>query len=567
LTRSVDEDGVFNFTVVSLLANDIDLDEDELTPSLVASPLHGTLEFLPDGNLNYIPYPDYNGPDSFSYLVNDGYEDSNIATVNITVNPVNDIPVGELTGVLFDGTEDIVYTIGAAVLLQSFSDIDGDVLVVENLAADNGTLQDNGDGTWNLTPFADYNGLMTLSYLVSDGAGGVVDSITRTFNLAAVNDIPTGSPAGELAHDQEDMPYTILQNDLLNGFSDVDGDTLSVTGLTINHGILSAFDSNTNSWTFTPDKDFNGTVDLSYGITDGKGGDVTGIDRSFIVDPVNDVPQAGDDYGTVLEDSSVTVSFDVLMANDFDADGSDKTIIGIDATDTKCSVSIDIVNRTITYSADADIFDLLTTGNTAMDSFKYILQGSTGETTTATVQISVLGVSDGNLNILGTVKDDVLDGTAGEDRARGNNGNDILNGLDGADDLFGENGDDILNGGDSIDNLFGGNGNDTLNGGNGNDWLAGERGNDILIGDAGSDVFLFAQGGGSDIVMDFENGIDKIQIAADTGIMNFSQLNITEGIYNSSIVYTTIDLGKGGQVILAGVPSVDVDATDFIFPG
>lgn len=369
-----------------------------------------------------------------------------------------------------------------------------------------------------------------------------------------------------MANDREYTPYTIFQSDLINGYSDVDGDALTVISLTANHGTLSAFNSSTSSWIFTPNKDFNGTVNLTYGITDGKGGNVSGINRSFIVDPVNDIPEAGDDQGTVLEDSSVTVGFDAFMDNDFDADGSNKTIIGIDATGTKCSVSIDTNNRTITYSADADAFDLLTTGNTAMDSFKYILQGSTGEITTATVQISVQGVSDGNLNMLGTVHPDTLNGTADEDRIKENNGNDILNGGEDADDLFGENGDDILNGGNSIDNLFGGNGNDILDGGNGDDWLGGEQGDDTLTGGLGNDVFLFAKSGGNDIITDFANGSDKIQIAAGTGKTSFDQLTITGGTDSHGVVYSTVNLGNGGQVTLTGVPVTVVDATDFIFP-
>jgi len=489
------------------------------------------------------------------------YEES----FTISVDNMNEKPTGPATGMLVNGTEDVVYSVSAATLLQEFTDEDADnSLSVTNLTSVNGTFAVTENG-WNFTPTQDYNGPVIFTYQVSDGADGIVD-VTRTLNLLPVNDKPVGSPAGVLANDREDTPYTILQSDLLNGYSDVDGDVLAVAGLTANHGTLSAFNSDTNSWTCTPSKDFNGTVNLAYGITDGKEGNVSGINRSFIVDPVNDIPEAGDDQGTVLEDSSVTVGFDAFMDNDFDADGSDKTIIGIDATGTKCSVSIDTNNRTITYSADADVFDLLTTGNTAMDSFKYILQGSTGEITTATVQISVQGVSDGNLNMLGTVHPDTLNGTAGEDRIKGNNGNDILNGGEGADDLFGENGDDILNGGNSIDNLFGGNGNDILDGGNGDDWLGGEKGDDTLTGGMGNDVFLFAKSGGNDIITDFANGFDKIQIAADTGKTNFGQLTIIGGTDANGTAYTTINLGSGGQATLIGVSVADVDAADFIFP-
>ncbi len=337
-TGSMDEDGVFSFKIEDILSNDSDLDNDNLIPALVASPINGILAQLADGSFSYTPNPDFNGTDSFTYKVNDGTEDSNIATVTITVNPVNDTPTGPATGTLADGTEDVVYPVLETTLLQGFADVDvEDTLNVINLSSANGTFAPTTTG-WNFTPAQDYNGPVTFAYQVSDGMDGIVD-VSRTFNLSPVNDIPMGSPAGELAHGQEDTPYTILQSDLINGYSDADLDVLSVTGLTINHGTLSAFNSSTNSWTFTPDKDFNGTVNLSYGITDGKGSTVSGIDRSFIVDPVNDVPKAGDDFGTVFEDSSVTVGFDAFLANDFDADGSDKTIIGIDANGTKCSVS------------------------------------------------------------------------------------------------------------------------------------------------------------------------------------------------------------------------------------
>ena len=359
------------------------------------------------------------------------------------------------------------------------------------------------------------------------------------------------------------LHYVILQSQLIAGYSDADNDELSVIGLTINHGALSVFDSVTNSWTFSPDLNYNGVVNLGYGISDGKGGEITGINRSFVLDPVNDTPKAGDDKGDVFEDATVTVSFDYLMNNDSDVDGTSKTIIGIDTTGTAGSVSIDTANRTITYRADADEFDLLVSGRSTIDYFKYILKGSSGVETTATVEISVFGVSDGNPNLLGTIKSDNLSGTSGEDRIKGDNGNDTIDGGEGADNVFGDNGDDILNGGNSIDNLFGGN--DNLNGGNGNDWLAGERGNDSLTGGLGNDVFLFAQGGGIDTITDFTNGIDKIQIAADTGITAFGQLKITGGTVNG-VSYSTITMGNGGQVTLTGVSTTQLDATDFIFP-
>lgn len=40
----------------------------------------------------YTPSPNYNGPDSFTYKANDGQADSNVATVRLTVDSVNDAP-------------------------------------------------------------------------------------------------------------------------------------------------------------------------------------------------------------------------------------------------------------------------------------------------------------------------------------------------------------------------------------------------------------------------------------------------------------------------------------------
>jgi hypothetical protein len=85
-----DEDGQL---VGSVAGNDSDVDEDDaLTWSILDGPTNGDMAFNPDGSFTYTPNANYYGPDSFTYLINDGMEDSGIATVNITVNPVNDPP-------------------------------------------------------------------------------------------------------------------------------------------------------------------------------------------------------------------------------------------------------------------------------------------------------------------------------------------------------------------------------------------------------------------------------------------------------------------------------------------
>src|SRR5262249_7447278 len=82
----------FNATPASngVLLNDSAVDGDPLHAVLVSGPLHGRLTLNANGTLNYTPDPDYNGTDSFTYQAFDGTARSNVATVTITVRPVND---------------------------------------------------------------------------------------------------------------------------------------------------------------------------------------------------------------------------------------------------------------------------------------------------------------------------------------------------------------------------------------------------------------------------------------------------------------------------------------------
>lgn len=82
---SVTEDGSLTITLTASGGGG------PLTFSVVDQPLHGDLTgSAPD--LTYTPDPDYNGADSFTFLANDGVDDSNTATVSITVTAVNDAP-------------------------------------------------------------------------------------------------------------------------------------------------------------------------------------------------------------------------------------------------------------------------------------------------------------------------------------------------------------------------------------------------------------------------------------------------------------------------------------------
>ena len=112
----------------------------------------------------------------------------------------------------------------------------------------------------------------TIQYTIKMSNGTFsVGTLTVVINGATTRRSLTGTQA-TLAAGTEDTGYTINASDLLAGFTDVDGDTLSVSGLTANHGSL--VDNGNGTWTFTPAANYNGPVSLSYNVIDSHGGSV-----------------------------------------------------------------------------------------------------------------------------------------------------------------------------------------------------------------------------------------------------------------------------------------------------
>jgi Ca2+-binding RTX toxin-like protein len=120
---------------------------------------------------------------------------------------------------------------------------------------------------------------------------------------------------------------------------------------------------------------------------------------------------------------------------------------------------------------------------------------------------------------------DTIVGNLKNDQLFGGDGNDTLWGSDGDDLLYGDSGNDYLSGNNDNDTIFGGIGDDKLYGGAGNDWLYGGSGNDILTGGYGNDIFVLASREGTDSILDFEVGKDKIALS---GGLQFGQLVIQQ---------------------------------------
>ncbi len=164
-----------------------------------------------------------------------------------------------------------------------------------------------------------------------------------------------------------------------------------------------------------------------------------------------------------------------------------------------------------------------------------------------------------NLNnkIFGTSFDDDLYGRGGYDTLYGLGGDDVLSGGSGNDKLDGGSGFDDVYGGSGNDRMAGGSGQDFLSGGNGNDKILGGTGSDAMFGGAGFDTFQFNFGDGSDIVYDFDIGIDWLDLRG-TGSFDQFDLFFSDATVNG-LLSTNIDYGSG-NITLVGV---DQDAFHF----
>ncbi len=228
-----------------------DADGDPLTFEVVTGPVSGVLTgTAPD--LTYTPSDNYDGSDSFTFRVNDGTDDSALATVSITVAPVNDAPVANDTSATT--AEDT-----AASVTLTGSDIDGDALTFAIATQpSHGTLSGSGaDRTY--TPDADYHGSDSFTYVANDGT---VESLVATVSLTitSVNDAPVADALAVAADQDTAVGITVTA-------SDVDFDPLNFTVIAgPGNGVLSGTAPNL---IYTPNGGYTGADSFTFVANDG----------------------------------------------------------------------------------------------------------------------------------------------------------------------------------------------------------------------------------------------------------------------------------------------------------
>ena len=175
----------------------------------------------------------------------------------------------------------------------------------------------------------------------------------------------------------------------------------------------------------------------------------------------------------------------------------------------------------------------------------------------------ILSGGDGNDTLYGEWGDDGMYGDAGNDVMNGNAGGDFMAGGDGNDIMHGDDGQDWIYGEWGDDTLYGDVGNDFLFGNFGNDTLIGGPGNDTFYGGEGGDTFMFATNEGEDFIVDFSVAQgDKISIAS--GINGITTPAQALAHVRDSGANAVLDLGAGNYVMLLGVATSSLHASDFV---
>jgi len=356
------EDEIFNGQLVST-----DIDSDPLDYIIVEQSLKGTVDILNDsGAYVYTPNDNENGSDSFSFKVNDGIEDSNIATVSISISPVNDFPVannGNLT------TNEDEATNGQLIS----SDIDSDpldyIIVEQSLKGTIAIVNDSG--AYVYTPNDNENGSDSFSFKVNDGIEN--SNIATVFiSISSVNDIPVSNNGNLVTNEDE-----IFNGQLVS--TDIDSDPLDYIIVEQSLKGTIAIVNDSGAYVYTPNDNENGSDSFSFKVNDGiEDSNIATV--SISITPVNDLPVANNGNLKTNEDEAINGQ---LISSDIDSDPLDYIIV-----EQSLKGTIAIVNDSGAYAYTPN------ENANGTDSFSFKVNDGIGNSNIATVSISISPVND-----------------------------------------------------------------------------------------------------------------------------------------------------------------------------
>lgn len=253
---TTNEDVPLTMTVLGTLVTDVDTATSGLSVIITQAPVNGTLT-VNGASVVYTPNADFNGTDSFKFKGNDGLLDSNIATVTLTINPVNDAP-SFVKGANIVVNEDAgpqtvtgwATTISAGPANES-TQILNFIVTNSNSALFSAQPTVSATGVLTFTAAANASGAATVTVQIHDNGGvangGVETSVAQTFTITvnAVNDAPVAN----------NLAITVVLGQSVSGqvlATDVDSPVLTYSILAPPAtGTVTAFNPLTGAFTYT----------------------------------------------------------------------------------------------------------------------------------------------------------------------------------------------------------------------------------------------------------------------------------------------------------------------------
>jgi VCBS repeat-containing protein len=349
-----------------ILANDTDPEDDPLTAVLVSDVSHGVLDLEPDGAFTFTPASGFSGSDSFAYRVEDATGQS--APVTVSINVTNSAPVA-VDDFYVAGKNTTLTLPASSGVLSNDSDVDAgqslSAVVVGNPAS--GTLTLGATGGFAYVPDPAFTGPVTFTYRASDGVttSALATATITVSNHAPVANVDSYAPTMSL-------PLFVAAPGVLVNDDDPNGDPITAQVVTDpSHGTLSL--AANGGFTYQPRLLYLGSDSFTYRVSDG----------SLWSDPVtvtlgvfNTTPAASDDSATTLHDTATGGN---LLDNDSDANGHALTAARVG----------DVVNGTVSLSADGSWTYSPNPGFVGTDSFTYRASDGAATSNLATVTITV----------------------------------------------------------------------------------------------------------------------------------------------------------------------------------
>ena len=362
---------------IHVLSNDTGIQDGFGSLSLHSVPLHGTASVTVNRTIIYIPSAGYTGNDLFEYFIEDVDGDFDIATVNITVNPISDsypVAVNDSQATEFQTAVTI------DVLANDTGLGDGVQSITISSFPVNGVVVVNGDFTITYTPNGDFTGIESFSYQISDSDGDNSNIATVTITVlpdGVPNHVPVAVSDTSTTLANTPVDINVLSND--TGLEDGFGDLLIFTEPV--HG--TAIVNPNRTITYTPSNLFIGDDSFEYWVEDIHGDyDIAGV--TVIVSEKPDYkPLANDDSRATEYETSRNID---VLTNDTGLEDV-PVVVTVTTIPTWGTANVEIDN-TITY--------IPASGYSGEVTFNYTVTDNDGDYSTATVTITVLpdGVSN-----------------------------------------------------------------------------------------------------------------------------------------------------------------------------